>query len=180
MPVTEPGAIHWQPAPTSAWARGRQGYRVEMIVLYATGRPLADTLAEVLRSFHYVIDKDGTIYQTVQDADAARHSLLSPADLRDTAIRPNFRGLGIALVNLGRSGSSQGDAYTEAQYASLKRLLGQLCQQFHVPRAFPPLGPASFAPVEQLFYFGGILGDSAISGAADSPGPQFDWHKIAE
>jgi len=39
----------------------------------------------VLRSFHYVIDKDGTIYQTVKDTDAARHSLLSPTDLRDTA-----------------------------------------------------------------------------------------------
>jgi len=179
--------IRWEAAEASSFTRGRHGYAIDMIVLHASGKSLRDTLrmssdpAGV--SFHYVLDKDGTIYQSVQDGDTAHHCTLEAVDpRREAIIRPNYRSLGIALVNWGQmlreDGEMAWDPYTDEQYESLARLVAYLCQMHRIHRAFPPTGPVTYAPAEELAYFNGILGYSALDAVRPGPGPHFDWNHL--
>jgi len=179
--------IRWEAAGAGSFTKGRQGYAVDMIILHASGRGLRDTLRMADHpggvSFHYVLDKDGTIYQCVQDGDTAHHCTLEAIDPhREAMVRPNQRSLGVALVNWGwmprEDGEMAWDPYTDEQYQSLVRLVGYLCQMHRIRRAFPPTGPATYAPAEELAYFNGILGYSALDATRLSPGPQFDWDRL--
>ncbi len=181
-----PGLI-WQDVPAASFTPGRCGYALDLIVIHATGQSLRDTLhrARALNgiSYHYVIDRDGTVYHLVRDEDTARHMTCeAPDQRRQTVAQPNCRALAVALVNWGLTPDDTGemawDPYTDEQYLALRRLLNLLCQTHRIPRAFPPQGPASYLPTEQLAHFRGILGHSALTATHSSPGPQFDWQRI--
>lgn len=183
-----PLTIKWEPAAPENYVKGRAGHPIDLLVIHATGAGWRGTLERARQviggaSPHYVIDRDGTIYQLVRDQDAARHVLLlQPAAAREALIQPNARSLGVALVNWGQAANEAGemrwDPYTAEQYASLRELVSYLCKTYRVPRRYPPLGPAAYAPAEQLVYFRGIIGASALDRAPSSPGPQFDWERI--
>jgi len=180
--------IVWEPAEPTSFTPSRHGHSIDMIILHATGKSWRDTLAATRKptaglSPHYVIDKNGKIYQLVKDTNAAHHCSLHAVDAqRDLIIQPNYRSLGIALVNWGQTPDVNGtmvwDAFSEEQYESLSKLIHYLCQIHSIRKAFPPLGPDSYAPTDQLAYFRGILGYSALDGAKKSPGPQFDWGRL--
>lgn len=96
------------------YTQGRQGYTVDTIVVHYTGtsasaynncvyfsRPGAGASA------HYFVDKDGTYYQSVSEADTAWHA-------GDWAM--NCRSIGIEVV-------SAGEEYTQAQKETLRYLV---------------------------------------------------------
>lgn len=96
------------------YTQGRQGYTVDTIVVHYTGtsasaynncvyfsRPGAGASA------HYFVDKDGTYYQSVSEADTAWHA-------GDWGM--NCRSIGIEVV-------SAGEEYTKAQKETLRYLV---------------------------------------------------------
>lgn len=73
---------------------------------------------------HYAIDRSGTIYQLVADQNIAWHA--GTSKLPDGTTDVNGASIGIEIVN------DQSSKFTEAQYASLNRLIGDLRKKFPV------------------------------------------------
>ena len=104
----------------------RQSSRmVDTIVLHSSYNSLGgnvyelENLIAIFRHYgvssHYVINRDGSIYQLVQDNNISYHAGISqmPDGRRDV----NKFSLGIELMN------TRQDQYTEAQYESLQKLI---------------------------------------------------------
>jgi N-acetylmuramoyl-L-alanine amidase len=178
-------SVTWQPAAPANYTGGRQGHALDMIILHATRRGLVAALEAAQRpiggsSPHYIVGKDGAIYQLVRDEDTAHHATLAATQpQRDIRVRPNVRSLGVALENWGQApnefGEMEWDPYTAEQYESLQRLIRALCKIHDIPLKFPQAGPAGYAPTPELAYFRGLIGYSALDPGQPSPGPAFDW-----
>jgi N-acetylmuramoyl-L-alanine amidase len=101
----------------------RNGARIDKIVLHCTEASLASTIEEFQKpdgrqvSAHYVIDRNGDIYQMVSDSDRANHCMGA-----------NQNSIGIEHVG------SQTDSLTAPQGAASEGLLRWLLQQYQIPR----------------------------------------------
>lgn len=144
--------------PSPNFGERRGGAQVELVVLHFTAMPtcadalerLCDPGAEV--SAHYLIDRDGSLLQLVDEAMRAWHA---GAGEWDGAGDVNSRSIGIELVNTGA------EPFPEPQMAALERLLsGLLARHGLSPRAV--IGHSDMAPDRK--------GD---------PGPRFDWRRLA-
>ena len=99
------------------------GTKIDKIVLHCTEGSLASTLAEFQRtdnrkvSAHYVIDRNGDIYQMVNDADCANHC----------------RGANAASIGIEHVGSET-DTLTAPQAATSAALIRWLLQEHQIPR----------------------------------------------
>ncbi len=84
-------------------------------------------------SAHYMIGKDGTIYQLVDDQKRAWHagegSMKDPTTGKPDGKDLNDRSIGIEIVNEGDGE----DTYTEAQYKALETLVPYLTKQYNIP-----------------------------------------------
>lgn len=140
----------------------RGGTDIDAIILHHTAGSTASGAASALNSrglsVHYVVDKDGTIYQMVGDEKRAFHAGHGSGKWTNA----NSRSIGIEIVNLGNGQ----DKYTEAQYRALEKLVPYLAQKYRVP-------------------LGNIVGHSQIGNPdrpAGSPEPSrnFDWQRIRQ
>ncbi len=140
----------------------RGGTDIDAIVLHHTAGSTASGAASALNSrglsSHYVIDKDGTIYQMVGDEKRAYHA--GAGSIRGDGRDVNDRSIGIEIVNLG-NGS---DKYTEAQYKALEKLLPYLTHKYNIPTK-------------------NIVGHSQIGNperpaSRPEPSRNFDWNRI--
>ncbi len=101
----------------------RNGARIDKIVLHCTEGSLPSTLAEFQKSdgrqvsAHYVIDRNGDIYQMVSDSDRANHCMGA-----------NESSIGIEHVGTGT------DSLTAPQAAASAGLIRWLLEQYHIPR----------------------------------------------
>jgi N-acetyl-anhydromuramyl-L-alanine amidase AmpD len=99
------------------------GTKIDKIVLHCTEGSLASALAEFQRSdsrkvsAHYVIDRNGDIYQMVNDADCANHCMGA-----------NTGSIGIEHVG------SETDALAAPQAAASAALIRWLLQEHQIPR----------------------------------------------
>jgi N-acetylmuramoyl-L-alanine amidase len=97
--------------------------KIDKIVLHCTEGSLASALAEFQRSdsrkvsAHYVIDRNGDIYQMVNDADCANHCMGA-----------NTGSIGIEHVG------SETDALAAPQAAASAALIRWLLQEHQIPR----------------------------------------------
>lgn len=109
----------------------RNGTDIDAIMLHHTAGSTASGAAQALNSrglsAHYVIDKDGTIYQMVGDERRAFHA--GGGSIRGDGRDVNDRSIGIEIVNLGNGT----DPYTEAQYRALERLIPYLTNRYDIP-----------------------------------------------
>ena len=104
----------------------RNGANIEMVVLHCTEAPLPATLAEFQNgdpsgrqvSAHYVIDKNGDIYQMVRDSDRANHCRGA-----------NQNSIGIEHV------AKPNEALTDQQAKSSAALIAWLLEQYDVTAA---------------------------------------------
>ena len=131
------------------------------IVLHATEQKSAQQSLDTLRtrnrggpvSAHYLIGDDGRLYQLVADDARAWHAgggrWGTLADLNSTSI-------GIEIDN------ERGEAFTEAQIATLLRLLEDLTSRFAIPRT-QVIAHADMAPTRKV-----------------DPGPLFPWKRLAD
>ena len=102
---------------------GQVGTKIDKIVLHCTEGSLASALAEFQRtdsrkvSAHYVIDRNGDIYQMVNDTDCANHCMGA-----------NAGSIGIEHVG------SETDSLAPPQAAASAALIRWLLQEHQIPR----------------------------------------------
>lgn len=86
-------------------------------------------------SAHYIIDRDGIIYNLVAENNISHHA--GKGILPDGSIKVNTRSIGIELVNtkIGK--------YTELQYQSLAKLTNKIAQNYGLKYV---LGHSDIAP----------------------------------
>jgi N-acetylmuramoyl-L-alanine amidase len=149
--------------PLATWvpSQNYESRRAVLIVIHATQQDSARDSLDTLRSrnaggrvsAHYLVGRDGRIYQLVDDKRRAWHagggSWGTISDLNSTSI-------GIELDNDGAS------AFPEMQIASLLVLLEDLCTRLEFPRA-QVIGHADLAPWRKT-----------------DPGPRFPWGRLAQ
>ncbi len=151
---------------------------VDQFVLHYDAAGSSQRCFEILQdkrglSVHFLLDVDGTIYQTLDLRDQAWH-----------ATKANPRSIGVEIANLGiPEGGGDQPPFTEAQYESLGELAAALCAIF--PRIVPDVprdaegrvvaGALSDAEFES---FHGILGHSHVQSNKQDPGPAFDWERF--
>lgn len=107
-------------------------------------------------SAHYMLDRDGKIYQLVNDQKRAWHA--GAGELHGVPTDVNGRSIGIEIVNDG-SGKTP---FTDAQYKSLTQLVGYLKQEYKVP-------------------MNNILGHKDVAvpkGRKNDPAANFDWARL--
>ena len=123
-------------------------------------------------SVHFLLDVDGTIYQTLDLRDQAWH-----------ATKSNPRSIGVEIANLGIPKEGEQPPFTEAQYASLAKLAAALCSVFprirpEAPRDAEGRIVAGALPDAEFTSFQGILGHSHVQSNKQDPGPAFDWERF--
>ncbi len=154
-PPTHNPMATWVPSPNF------DARRPVIIVLHATEQVSVTQSLDTLRtgnrsgkvSAHYLVGDDGHIYQLVDDGKRAWHagggSWGAITDL-------NSASIGIEIDN------ERGEAYTDAQIASLIRLLDDLCARLDIPRT-QVIGHSDLAPTRKV-----------------DPGARFPWKTLAD
>lgn len=179
---------------------------VDQIVLHYDGLGSSRRCFEMLRtrqlSAHFLIDADGTIYQTLDLKERAYHATIA-----------NSRSIGIEIANVGAyparekqgsaplaegreervqreqvRGTIQGidlvqEEFNDEQYAALSALIDTLCNTFtrierRVPRDADGNVVTFKLPDEELAKFRGILGHFHVQADKVDPGPAFEWERL--
>lgn len=151
----------------------RNGTDIDAIVLHHTAGSTASGAANALNnrglSVHYIVDKDGKIYQMVGDEKRAFHAGQGSGKWENA----NSRSIGIEIVNLGNGT----DKYTEAQYKALEKLVPHLAQKYKIPvknivrhsEIGNPSRPAGNPEPSRNFDFARIR--ESVNGDAPAPKP---------
>ena len=132
-----------------------------VIVVHATEQASAQQSLETLRtrnrggpvSAHYLIGDDGRLYQLVADLDRAWHA---GGGRWGTLTDLNSTSIGIEIDN------ERGEPYTEAQIATLLRLLDDLTSRLGIAKT-QVIAHADMAPTRKV-----------------DPGPLFPWKRLAD
>ena len=151
-PVRNPIAT-WVPSPNF------NARKPVIIVLHATEQGSVEESLRTLRSAnsggkvssHYLIGEDGRIYQLVADLDRAWHA---GAGRWGTITDLNSASIGIEIDN------DIGEPFTEAQVASVIRLLEDLTTRLSIPKT-QVIAHADMAPTRKR-----------------DPGPLFPWKRL--
>lgn len=163
-PGTKPGVFHKPPvisAPSPNYNE-RGGKDIDTIVLHHTASNdgkgdlawMRNPKSQV--SAHYMVDRDGKIYQLVNDSKRAWHA--GQGELHGVPTDVNGRSIGIEIVNDG-SGKTP---FTDAQYKALTQLTGYLKQEYKVP-------------------MNNIVGHKDVAvpkGRKNDPAANFDWNRL--
>ena len=107
---------------------GSEDRSIDTVVIHSTYNAIGgdefdtDQVIEEYRqasvSPHYVVARDGAVYQLVHERDIAWHAGVSK--MKDGRTNVNDFSVGIEMIGTKTSG------YTDAQYAALKKLLGNI------------------------------------------------------
>lgn len=154
--------IEWAPSPN--YTPGRNGRKILAIVCHITAGLMPGCLSwlrnpKAQASAHYLVTKQGQIYQMVRDHDMAWHAgfVNKPHwDLYD-GTNPNRYTLGVEFENLS------GGELRVPQYLAGVQLISMLCKKHGIP-------------IDTKH----IIGHYRIDGVnrPNDPGPQFPWAKI--
>ena len=124
-----PGAT-WRPAADENFGSRPSGLKIDAVVLHATAGGLSGTLAWFANptsgvSSHYVVAKNGQIYQMVEEKNRAQHAGLSQYQGREDF---NDFSIGIEIVNL----NDGVDPYPEAQFEGMIDLVAYLAEKYRI------------------------------------------------
>ena len=132
--LTDTGAQLIVSKPVHTGFYRSENRRIDVLVLHTTYNASGGdryNLDGILRQFaryrvaaHYLIDRQGTIFQLVRDADIAKHA--GKSMLADGSSGINSRSIGIELIN------DTTDSPTELQYKSLTDLIVKLCSPYPI------------------------------------------------
>ncbi|GAA4857469.1 N-acetylmuramoyl-L-alanine amidase [Luteimonas vadosa] len=153
-PARNPMA-QWVPSPN------HEPRKPQLVVVHYTEQDSVERSLDTLRtrnrfgrvSAHYLVGRDGALYQLVADEDRAWHA---GAGRWGTITDVNSASIGIELDNDGAS------PFPKAQIDTLLRLLDDLCTRHRIPR-HQVIGHADLAPARKR-----------------DPGPLFPWRRLAE
>ena len=113
----------------------REGHKVSLVVIHGdAGKTdagtiswLADPTSRV--SYHYLVGRDGRIYQFVPESQKAWHAGISAFNAEKVVNSVNPFSIGICFANDG-TGREQ---YTTKQYTEGAKLLAAVCRRHSVP-----------------------------------------------
>ncbi|EEE37426.1 N-acetylmuramyl-L-alanine amidase, negative regulator of AmpC, AmpD [Rhodobacteraceae bacterium KLH11] len=152
--ITERPPI-WHPSPN--FGPRRDGLKPTLIVLHYTAMHSADDALERLCdpahevSAHYLIGRDGTLWQLVHEPDRAWHA---GAGEWHGQTDINSRSIGIELDNAGTH------PFAAPQMSALDHLLPDIMGRWNIPPQ-------------------GVIGHSDMApGRKIDPGPKFDWQRL--
>lgn len=120
-PHPKPGIKQFVESPNHS---SRNGAQIEMVVLHCTEASLQSTLTEFQDpghrqvSAHYVVDRNGDIYQMVRDSDRANHCKGANAN-------------SIGIEHVGK----ETDSLASPQGAASAKLIAWLLEQYDIPRS---------------------------------------------
>jgi len=122
----------WRPAAKENWGSRPADAVIDCVVLHATAGGLSGTLAwfanpESGVSAHYVVAKNGTVYQMVEEKSLAHHAGVSSFHERQNF---NDFSIGIEIVNL----NDGKDPYPADQFEAMVKLVGYLVGKYNVQR----------------------------------------------
>ncbi len=144
--------------PSPNFGARRNGLVAELVILHYTAMADAEAALERLCaqehavSAHYLIARDGRLFQLVEEDKRAWHAGVgSWAGQADG----NSRSIGIELDNCGNS------PFSEPQMARLELLLFDILDRWNIPPE-GVIGHQDFAPRRKA-----------------DPGPRFDWRRLA-
>jgi N-acetylmuramoyl-L-alanine amidase len=169
---------------------------VDQIVLHYDGignsRECFEHLAERQLSAHFLVDVDGTVYQTLDLQERAYHATIA-----------NNRSIGIEIANIGAFSMSEAgippmidpirgtvhgielvqSEFTPQQYDALAKLIEALCRSLpHIERRVPRDANGDIVMEklsdDELANFRGILGHFHIQENKVDPGPAFRWERL--
>ena len=111
------------------------GVEPDLLVLHGTVGSDAGDLAwlsnaESKVSYHYLIQRDGTVYRLVPEARKAWHAGVSSWEGRDNC---NAYSIGIGLSNLGPKGSQEFEPFTREQYKAAGWLCADIMERYGIP-----------------------------------------------
>jgi hypothetical protein len=120
----------WRPAAESNFGTRPAGMAIDAIVLHATAGSLAGTLAWFANpdsrvSAHYVVAKNGSIYQMVEESKRAHHAGASRYQGREDW---NDFSIGIEIVNL----NDGVDPYPADQFEAMVELTAYLVDKYRI------------------------------------------------
>jgi N-acetylmuramoyl-L-alanine amidase len=184
----EAGRVYVEPESDDLQALRRT---IDQFVLHYDAAGTSERCFRVLQderglSVHFLLDVDGTIYQTLDLRDQAWH-----------ATKANPRSIGVEIANMGAHAPGDGKgirgviqgmdleqpAFTPKQYESLARLAAALCVVFPRITADAPrddAGPVRTTVLSDAEFesFHGILGHFHVQANKQDPGPAFDWESF--
>lgn len=138
----------------------RGGARPRMVVIHAdAGKTEAGTISWIMNpeakvSYHYLIGRDGTVYQLVSEELKAWHAGESSWHGMTVGNSVNPTSIGVAFANDGT------EAYRDAQYEAGGHLVAEICKRYGIPLDL-------------------IRGHNEVSpGRKRDPFPQFSWEKF--
>jgi N-acetylmuramoyl-L-alanine amidase len=156
------GCAHVALNPMAQWvpSPNHNARAAILVVLHATEQASVEQSLQTLRtrnsggpvSAHYLIGRDGRIYQLVDEALRAWHA--GPGRW-GTITDVNSASIGIELDNNGT------DPFPDVQVDALVRLLADICTRLDIPRS-QVIGHADMAPTRKR-----------------DPGPLFPWARLA-
>jgi hypothetical protein len=131
MPPDYPNA-KWRPAAEANYGTRPPGAIIDCVVLHATAGSLAGTLAWFANpasgvSAHYVVAKNGVVYQMVEEQMLAHHAGASRYQGRE---RYNDFSIGIEIVNQ----NDGQDPYPPDQFEEMVELVGYLVVKYDIQR----------------------------------------------
>jgi N-acetylmuramoyl-L-alanine amidase len=150
----------WKPSPNHS---SRGGTDVDAIILHHTASNSTAGDLATLRSpaagvsAHYLIGRDGKIYQLVKDERRAWHAGVA-AIRGDSSPDVNSRSIGIEITNAGDGKTP----FTQGQYRALERLVPYLVKKHKVPLR-------------------NLLGHKEVAlpaGRKSDPASNFNWERI--
>lgn len=170
--------LTWYPSPNFS-AANRQRGDVLGIVVHSTEGLLAGALATLTRpggaSAHYVVDRDGRVYQLVEERHVAYHvaafgdqpalnrnrpSWLPPYAGQFSAV--NAATVGIELVGFAAAG------FTTEQYQSLGALCAGICARWDIPARLLP----------DADIYATLTTHAFLQTDRYDPGRHFDWEAL--
>jgi N-acetylmuramoyl-L-alanine amidase len=186
----------------------RKGSTVHQIVLHYDAAGTSAQCFEVLEkrglSVHFMVDLDGTVYQTCDTSARAYHAgtfndgsvgieianvgaYATPEELERLLPIPKGAALGALpkgyVPRPARPGPLRGkvhgrelwqEDFTDAQYEALGHLVAALCMSLDVP----PRAPGERGVLKDPEGFRGILGHDHLTTGKIDPGPAFDWDRL--
>jgi N-acetylmuramoyl-L-alanine amidase len=122
----------WRPAASENIDDRPAGTTIDCVVLHATAGGLSGTLAWFANpdsgvSAHYVVAKDGRVFQMVEERDLAHHAGASQFQGKDNF---NDFSIGIEMVNL----NDGQDPYPADQFEAMVELVSYLVEKYDMER----------------------------------------------
>jgi N-acetylmuramoyl-L-alanine amidase len=110
-------------------------HRPSLVIIHGdAGASDAGTVAWVCNpksevSYHYLVGRDGTLYQFVQESEKAWHAGVSTFHGEEILGSVNPISIGVCFANNGKGN----EPYTAAQYKAGGELVAQICERHGIP-----------------------------------------------